>query len=117
MTGMLIHLELHTGDRGGAAEFLSQLLGWHADSVTSAAGDYLSLEMGRRLGGGIVDCGATPPQWLPYAAVDRVIWSTSRAGELGAEVVVEPREGPTGWRSVVASPAGGLIGLWQPKVT
>lgn len=115
--GALIHLELHTGDKCGAAEFLTQLLGWRADQVRSAAGNYLSLAMGPQLGGGIVDCGANPPQWLPYAAVDRVMRSTERAGELGAEVLVDPREGPTGWRSVIASPTGGLIGLWQPKAT
>lgn len=40
---------------------------------------------------------------------------TERARELGAEVALEPREGPAGWRSVVAAPAGGELALWQPK--
>jgi predicted enzyme related to lactoylglutathione lyase len=40
---------------------------------------------------------------------------TERAGELGASVLLEPREGPAGWRSVVAAPAGAEIALWQPK--
>jgi predicted enzyme related to lactoylglutathione lyase len=30
-------------------------------------------------------------------------------------VVLEPREGPAGWRSVIAAPAGAEIALWQPK--
>jgi hypothetical protein len=30
-------------------------------------------------------------------------------------VLLEAREGPTGWRSVVATPAAGEIALWQPK--
>jgi hypothetical protein len=30
-------------------------------------------------------------------------------------VLLEPREGPAGWRSVVAAPAAGEIALWQPK--
>ena len=34
---------------------------------------------------------------------------------LGASVLLEPREGPAGWRSVVATPAGGEIAFWQPK--
>jgi hypothetical protein len=28
---------------------------------------------------------------------------------------MEPREGPAGWRSVVATPAAGEIAFWQPK--
>jgi hypothetical protein len=32
-------------------------------------------------------------------------------------VLLEPREGPAGWRSVVATPAGGEIAFWQQKVT
>ena len=34
---------------------------------------------------------------------------------LGAAVLLEPREGPAGWRSVVAAPAAGEIAFWQPK--
>jgi hypothetical protein len=35
--------------------------------------------------------------------------------ELGAGVLLPPREGPAGWRSVVATPAGGEIAFWQQK--
>ena len=38
-----------------------------------------------------------------------------RARALGAEVLLEPREGPAGWRSVVGVPAGGEIAFWQAK--
>jgi predicted enzyme related to lactoylglutathione lyase len=30
-------------------------------------------------------------------------------------VLLEPREGPAGWRSVIATPEGGEIALWQQK--
>jgi predicted enzyme related to lactoylglutathione lyase len=30
-------------------------------------------------------------------------------------VLLEPREGPAGWRSVVSAPAGAEVALWQPK--
>jgi hypothetical protein len=30
-------------------------------------------------------------------------------------VLLAPREGPAGWRSVLATPAGGEIALWQQK--
>ena len=32
-----------------------------------------------------------------------------------ATVLLEAREGPAGWRSVVASPAGGELAFWQRK--
>ena len=42
---------------------------------------------------------------------------TERARDLGAAVLLEPREGPAGWRSVLATREGGEIALWQPKQT
>jgi predicted enzyme related to lactoylglutathione lyase len=41
--------------------------------------------------------------------------ATDAARLSGATVLLEPREGPGGWRSVVATSAGGEIALWQPK--
>ena len=63
----------------------------------------------------MVECGARHPLWLPYVEVDGVAAATERARWLGASVLLEPREGPAGWRSVVSSPAGGEIAFWQPK--
>ena len=75
---------------------------------------YLALELGR-LGGGIVE-GETPrPLWLPYVEVGAIERATERARDLGASVLLEPREGPAGWRSVVATGAGAELAFWQPK--
>jgi predicted enzyme related to lactoylglutathione lyase len=52
---------------------------------------------------------------LPYVEVDQIAAATHRARKLGASVLLEPREGPAGWRSVVATPSGGEIAFWQPK--
>jgi predicted enzyme related to lactoylglutathione lyase len=52
---------------------------------------------------------------MPYVEVDDVFALTTQARELGASVLLEPREGPAGWRSVVADRASGEIALWQPK--
>ena len=38
-----------------------------------------------------------------------------RSQRLGARVLLAPREGPAGWRSVVATPAAGEVAFWQPK--
>jgi len=53
--------------------------------------------------------------WLPYVAVRDIRETTERAEVLGATVMLSPREGPAGWRSVVSTPAAGEIALWQPK--
>jgi predicted enzyme related to lactoylglutathione lyase len=111
----VVHLEVHTADVAEAANFLSSLLGWRPEMVRAAERSYVALAMGGHLGGGIVECGAKPAQWLPYVVVDRLDVATYRARQLGADVVLEPREGPSGWRSVVNSPAAGMIALWQHK--
>lgn len=40
---------------------------------------------------------------------------TERGRRLGASVLLESREGPAGWSSVLRSKVGGEIALWQPK--
>jgi predicted enzyme related to lactoylglutathione lyase len=111
----LAHLELHTGDRSAAAAFYRELLGWRAEHVEAAGREYLALDLGNGLGGGIVECGIERPTWLPYVSVPEICGVTDRAERLGARVLLEPREGPVGWRSVVAAPDGGEIALWQSK--
>jgi predicted enzyme related to lactoylglutathione lyase len=111
----VVHLELHTGDLPCASSFYSRLLSWRPEAVATGCSSYLTLELGRGFGGGIVECGTRRSLWLPYVEVDRVDEVTDRARCLGASVLLEPREGPTGWRSVVTTPEGGEIAFWQPK--
>ena len=76
---------------------------------------YHALGLGGAFGGGIVECPTRRPVWLPYVEVDASTRSpTARAGS-APRVLLEPREGPAGWRSVVATPEGGEIAFWQPK--
>jgi predicted enzyme related to lactoylglutathione lyase len=112
---LVVHLELHTGDLSRASAFYSQLLRWRSERIDAGSGSYLSLELGRGFGGGIVECGTRRPLWLPYVEVDRVDEFTDRACQLGASVLLEPREGPAGWRSVVSTCEGGEMAFWQPK--
>jgi len=111
----LVHLELHTGDLPEARSFYAQLCGWRPQRVQTAHGSYLALELGGTIGGGIVQCPARRPVWLPYVEVQSIREMTDRARLLGANVLLAPREGPAGWRSVLATPAAGEIALWQPK--
>lgn len=111
----VVALELHTTDLPAASAFYERLLGWRSERIETRAGSYLALGLGADVDGGIVECGTARPLWLPYAEVDRIGEATDRARRLGASVLLEPREGPAGWRSVVAVPAGGEIALWQQK--
>ena len=114
-TNPVVHLELHTADLPQARDLYAELCGWRPEWIETRAGSYLALELGDEFGGGIVECGLRRPLWLPYAEVADTAEATGRARELGASVLLEPREGPAGWRSVVATPAGGEIAFWQPK--
>ncbi|HZO79266.1 MAG TPA: VOC family protein [Solirubrobacteraceae bacterium] len=111
----VVHLELHTAGLPDARSFYARLCGWETQRIETASGSYHALELGRRVGGGIVQCPTERALWLPYVEVDQINAMTDRAQTLGARVLLEPREGPAGWRSVVASPAAGELAFWQPK--
>jgi predicted enzyme related to lactoylglutathione lyase len=111
----VVHLELHTGDLPRACAFYAGLCGWRPERVEAGSGAYWALDLGAGFGGGVVECRTGRPLWLPYVEVAAVSEATDRARALGAAVLLEPREGPAGWRSVVAAPAGAEIAFWQPK--
>jgi predicted enzyme related to lactoylglutathione lyase len=113
----VVHLELHTANLPQACAFYARFLGCDFETVRLSGGSYLAMDLGGGIGGGIVECETRAPRWLPYVEVDDIDAVTARARRLGAAVLLEPREGPAGWRSVVAEPAGGEIALWQPKAT
>jgi predicted enzyme related to lactoylglutathione lyase len=111
----VVHLELHTHDLCGASAFYGELLRWRTERIEVRRGSYHALAFGGPLEGGIVECGATRTNWLPYVEVEEIEAVTEQGRQLGASVLLEPREGPAGWRSVLATSAGGEIALWQPK--
>jgi predicted enzyme related to lactoylglutathione lyase len=111
----VVHLELHTEDLSRASDFYIRLLGWPAARIDTEHGCYLALDLGREITGGLVECATERPLWLPYVEVDRIDVLTEHARRLGASVLLEPREGPAGWRSVVCAPDAGQVALWQPK--
>jgi predicted enzyme related to lactoylglutathione lyase len=111
----VVHLELHTRDLPHARDLYAELCGWRPEWIETQAGRYLSLDLGDELDGGIVECPVRGPLWLPYVQVEEIAEATDRARALGASVLLEPREGPAGWRSVVRTAVGGELAFWQPK--
>jgi predicted enzyme related to lactoylglutathione lyase len=112
----VVHLELHTGNLARASDFYTRVFGWSAETVEIGHCSYLSLKLGDAIDGGIVEHDGEGSLWLPYIEVADLMDVIERARALGAAVILEPREGPTGWRSILAVPSGGRIALWQPKV-
>jgi predicted enzyme related to lactoylglutathione lyase len=111
----VVHLELHTGDLPRACSFYTRLFDWRPEQIETGSGSYLALELGGGVGGGVVECTTPRPLWIPYVEVAQIGEATERARLLGASVLLEPREGPAGWRSVVTAPAGAQVAFWQPK--
>jgi predicted enzyme related to lactoylglutathione lyase len=111
----VVHLELHTPDERGASDFYSSLLGWQPQRITAGRGSYLTLHADGAIGAGVVGCTTARPLWIPYVTVERLEAMHQRALGLGACAMLGPREGPAGWRSVLRTPVGGEIALWQPK--
>jgi uncharacterized protein len=111
----VVHLELLTGDRAGACDFYRSLLGWQSERVDAGGASYWTLGLAGDYGGGVVESRTNRPLWLPYVEVGDVTAATDRARGLGARVMLDSREGPAGWRSVVSAPASGPIAFWQPK--
>jgi uncharacterized protein len=111
----VVHLELHTNNLARARRFYSELLGWCPEEVATEESSYVAVDVGAGVGGGMVECGTPRSLWLPYVGVADIDDATARASDLGATVLLEAREGPAGWRSVVATPAGGELAFWQQK--
>jgi predicted enzyme related to lactoylglutathione lyase len=111
----VVHLELHTGNLPRACGFYTRLFAWRLERIEMGSGSYLTLDWGEGIEGGVVEHDTERAMWLPYVEVGDIRGATGRARDLGASVILEPREGPAGWRSVVAAPAGAEVALWQPK--
>ena len=106
---------LHTADSPQARDVYAELCGWRPEWIETRAGSYLSVELGDGLCGGIVECPIQRPRWMPYVEIPEIVAATDLARELGASVLLEPREGLVRWRSVVGTTVGGEIAFWQPK--
>jgi predicted enzyme related to lactoylglutathione lyase len=115
VTNRVAHVELHTPNLARACAFYSELLGWRSERIEAGGRSYVALDLGAGLGGGVVECGVERPTWLPYVCVPEIARVTEHAERLGAAVLLTPREGPAGWRSVVATPDAGEVAFWQPK--
>ncbi len=111
----VVHLELHTANLARACAFYAEVCGWRVERIAGGPRPYHALGWDGALAGGVVECDTHRPLWLPYVEVRDVEAAVARSRRSGAQVVLEPREGPAGWRGVVRVPDGGELAFWRPK--
>ncbi len=96
-----------------AAEFYSALLGYEVMESTVEGVEYFVLKRGRKRAGVMqMPVSGAVPNWLPYVVVDDPAAAAARAGELGGEVILEPRADiRNGNLALVADPSGAVLAL------
>lgn len=118
--GALAWNELNTRDLKKASEFLGRVFGHEVKKLEDPGMEYVTLHLGDRTVGGILQMNAqwpaeVPPHWMIYFAVADTDASCARVRELGGKVCVPPFDTPYGRISVVEDPQGALFSLVKTK--
>ncbi len=106
--------ELVTPDIQAAKTFYAQLLGWTLEDMQMEGVTYTVIKAGDREVGGMMatppEAQGAPPMWGTYVTVDDVDGIARTATELGATLLVEPRDIPgVGRFCVIRDPQGAFI--------
>ena len=110
--------DLATPDLDGTQAFYAGLFGWeHEDTPIPDGGVY---RMFQQSGADVAAASAAQegqhPAWLSYVTVDDVDATAGRAGELGANVMMEPFDVmDAGRMALLQDPTGAVFALWQAK--
>jgi hypothetical protein len=114
--------ELATRDLKAAQAFYGDLLGWSAQEIPSAMGNYVICSTGERQAAGL--CAQSdeqrqrgiPSHWLSYVSVANADASAAKAKELGAQILMGPFDVmAVGRMALIQDPAGATFALWQAK--
>lgn len=106
--------ELMTTDAGKAKAFYTRLFGWDTEEMTMPGMPYTVVKAGGKGIGGIMsmpqDAQGMPPMWGAYVTVDDVDATARTAEQLGAKLLVPPRDIPgVGRFCVIQDPQGAVI--------
>lgn len=114
--GTPIWVDLQSSDQPAACAFYRSLFGWDVPAADPGHGGYsLASLRGTPVSAiGPLPSGVETPVWTVYFAVADIDASAMAAASGGGAVVLPPGELAPGVRlSVVADPAGAVLGLWQ----
>jgi uncharacterized protein len=121
--GTFSWVDLTTGDTDGAKAFYGELLGWEFEdnSIPEEAGGGV-YTMCKVQGDNAAAISATrqgdpsPPHWNSYVTVESADAFSTKAGELGATVLMEPFDVmDAGRMAVIADPTGATLAGWEPR--
>jgi uncharacterized protein len=119
MPGPFVFFDLRTPDAAASRRFYTEF----ADlSVVDVPAGPTTLPMfsdgGAAPWGGFTELPAgdpRPPQWVPYLPVEDCDKAAERAVELGASIVRERTDLPTGSVVVITDPGGATLALWADR--
>ena len=112
--GVFSWSELMTPDIEAAKTFYSRLFNWSLEDMQMEGTTYTVIRAGGREIGGMMatppEAQGTPSAWGSYVTVDDVDAVARTAKELGATVLVEPRDIPeVGRFCVIRDPQGAFV--------
>ncbi len=108
--------ELMTTDVEAAKAFYTKLFGWVTEDMSMPGMTYTVVKAGGSGIGGIMqipeEARGMPPAWGTYVTVDDVDSTAKTAGQLGAKLLVPPRDIPdVGRFCVIQDPQGAAINI------
>lgn len=116
MSHPIVHFEILGADGERLAAFYRALFGWTVTPVEEGGG-YALVDTGADTGpatGGIGGFPGAPSLVTFYVGVDDVAAALVRARDLGATVVMEPRQASPGIETALfADPEGHVVGLMR----
>ncbi len=119
--GLFAWCDLALPDTAAGADFYKRVFGWETEDVPAPESmPYSFFTKEGRIVAGMGPLSeeqqeqGVPPMWSAYIAVDDVDAVAARAGELGANVVMQPMDiMDAGRMAYLFDPTGAAVGLWQ----
>ena len=106
--------ELNTHDVAQAQRFYASVFDWKTEPLVEDGGYLAFQQNGRDVAG--LRHGKGPTRWIPYLCVESADQTTIRARDLRASVIAPPFDlDGLARKAVVHDPAGGVVGLWEPR--
>jgi len=119
MPGPFVFFDLRTPDVMRSRAFYTELAGLEVTDLEAGPDQTVPLfTAGGAPWGGFTplpEGDPRPPQWVPYLPVADVDETAARAVALGAQVIRERTELPTGSVVVITDPGGATLALWQER--
>ena len=114
MANPFTHIELNSNDLPTSKAFYQKMFDWQYQDLPNMP--YTLITAGSGPGGGMQKnpMPGAPTAWLAYVGVADLVAATAKAKALGATVLQDVTPVPGfGSLSIIADPAGAVLGLWQ----